>query len=225
MSPVFPANGGPLVADASAVINLNATGCAPAIIKALPTRIVVVDVIPGELDTGRNRGRLDADRLQGLVAAGLVSLVPLGDQGWDYFEGMVSGPAAETLDDGEAATIAYAAEQGAVAVIDETKATRISGVKFPGVQLISSVDMLLHAEIRHALGEAAFVDAVFAALRDARMAVFPRHYDDILRIVGPERAVECLSLPKRIRTPASKPFLGVGRYSEGQLFGSDSQNA
>ena len=60
----------PLVADSSTVINLIATGCAPAIITALPNRIVVVDVIPGELDTGRQQGHPHADALQDLVAAG-----------------------------------------------------------------------------------------------------------------------------------------------------------
>lgn len=224
MSLIFPADAGPLVADASTVINLNATGCAPEIIKALPNRIVVVDVIPGELDTGRKRGRLDADRLQSLIAAGLVELVSLGDQGWDHFEGLVAGPAADTLDDGEAATIAFAAEKSAIAVIDEAKATRMCGEKFPSVRLVSTIDVLLHAEIRLALGDAAFVDAVFGALRDARMAVLPRQYDDILRIVGPERAVECLSLPKRLRMPAVKPSVEVGNHSSGDLFGSGSRN-
>jgi hypothetical protein len=49
------------VADTSAVINLNATGCAGKIIAALPCRLVVVDAIPGELSIGR--GREDADLL------------------------------------------------------------------------------------------------------------------------------------------------------------------
>lgn len=224
MSLIFPANGGPLVADASTVINLNATGCAPLILKALPNRILVVDVIPGELDTGRARGRQDADRLQQLIAAGFIDTVSLGDAGWEHFEGMVSGPAADTLDDGEAATIAYAAEQGAIAVIDETKATRICGVKFPAVQLISTVDLLLHSDVRLALGETAFADAVFAALRDARMAVFPRHYDVIVGIVGSERAVECLSLPKRFRTAAPKASVTDEGRVQGSLFPTESQN-
>jgi predicted nucleic acid-binding protein len=212
------------VADASTVINLNATGCAPLILKALPNRICVVDVIPGELDTGRVRGRQDADRLQQLIASGFVDLVSLGDLGWERFEELVSGSAAETLDDGEAATIAYAVEQAFVAVIDETKATRICGAKYPSVQLISTVDLLLHSNVRQALGEAAFVDAVFAALRDARMAVFPRHYEDILGVIGPERAAQCLSLPKRLRGPVQKTSGEAERHAQGSLFPAESQN-
>src|SRR5580704_15824879 len=93
----------PLVADSSTVINLIATGCGPAIIAAMPNRILVVDVIPGELDTGRKQGHPHADALQELVAAGHIEIVPLGDTGWEHFETLVVGHAAETLDDGEAA--------------------------------------------------------------------------------------------------------------------------
>jgi predicted nucleic acid-binding protein len=195
----------PLVGDSSTVINLIATGCAPAILMAVPNPLVVVDVIPGELDTGRRRGRPHADRLQELVAAGHVQIVQLCDTGWLHFESLVVGPALETLDDGEAATIAYAAARGAVAVLDEKKGTRLCGLRFPNIGSITTVDLLLHPQVRLSLGDEPFADAVFAALRDARMAVFPRHLDEIVRLVGPERAAQCLSLPKGIRASAQKP--------------------
>lgn len=194
----------PLVVDASTVINLNATGCAPSILRAIPNRVLVVNVISGELDTGRPRGRRDADRLQDLVAAGHVEIVSLGDLGWQHFEGLVAGPAIETLDDGEAATIAYAVEYDGIAVLDETKATRLCGVRFPELRLSSTTDILLHPDVRRALGEGAQGDAVFAALHDARMRVFPHHFEEVIRLIGPERAALCQSLPKAIRTLAQE---------------------
>jgi predicted nucleic acid-binding protein len=195
----------PMVADSSTIINLIATGCAPTIIRAMPNRIVAVDVIPGELDTGRQRGRVHADRLQELVDGGHIEIVTLGDTGWLHFETLVAGPAPQTLDDGEAATIAYAVERGAVAIIDEKKGTRICASRFPSLGVVSTVDVLLHPEVRRELGDAAFSDAVFAALRDARMAVFPHHVDEIVRIIGPERAAQCPSLPKAFRASAPNP--------------------
>jgi len=57
-----------LVGDTSAVINLNATGCAREILRALPNRFLVVDVVSKELDRGRHRGRSDADILEKLIA-------------------------------------------------------------------------------------------------------------------------------------------------------------
>lgn len=190
----------PLVADTSTVINLIATGCSPSILTAVPNRMVVVDVIAGELDTGRPRGRRDADRLQDLAAAGHVEIVSLGDLGWQYFEGLVAGPAVETIDDGEAATIAYAVEHDATAVLDETKATRLCGVRFPKLRLMSTVDILLHPEVRRALGEEALSDAVFRALLDARMRVFSHHLAEVIRLIRPDRAALCQSLPRGFRS-------------------------
>jgi predicted nucleic acid-binding protein len=200
-SPTFLANPKvPLVADASTVINLIATGCAPSIVSAVPNSIVVAEVIPTELNNGRARGRKDADRLQELVSAGHVEIVSLGELGWQPFEELVAGPTTETLDDGEAATIAYAVEHGATAVLDEKKATRLCRVRFPKLSLASTVDILLHPDVRSALGEQGLGDALFAALRDARMRVFPHDLEKVVRLIGPERAALCLSLPKVFRT-------------------------
>jgi predicted nucleic acid-binding protein len=194
----------PLVADSSTVINLIATGCAPTIIRAIPNPIVAVDIIPDELDTGRRRGRPHAERLQELAAARHIEIVKLSKPGWQHFETLVVGPAAESLDDGEAATIAYAAERGAVAILDEKKGTRLCTRRFPSVGVITTLDLLLHPQVRLSLGKDPFADAVFAALLDARMAVFPRHFDEVVRLIGPERAARCPSLPKGFRDSAQK---------------------
>jgi hypothetical protein len=39
-----------VVADASVIISLNATGFAQEIVRALPNRLAVVDVVPAELE-------------------------------------------------------------------------------------------------------------------------------------------------------------------------------
>ena len=213
-SPAFSADPGiPLVADASTIINLIATGCAPSIFRAVPNRMVVTEVIPVELNSGRARGRKDAGRLQELVSGGHLEVVRLGDVGWRHFEDLVTGPSTETLDDGEAATIAYAVERGATAILDERKATRICNVRFPRLRLASTVDILLHANVRDALGEQGLGDALFAALREARMMVFPHHREEVVRSIGRERAALCPSLPRSLRTPVrgARPLdLGEG---------------
>lgn len=189
-----------LIVDASTVINLNATGCVEVILEVLPYRIAVVDVVAGELEEGAQRGRLDARKLSELVSANLVAVVHLGSQGLAHFECMVIGAASETLDDGEAATIAHAAEANAVAIIDERKATRLCATRFPNLRLGCTVDLLAHPAVRGALGPLAFTDAVYGALRDARMRVFPHHLDGIVELLGPERAARCTSLPSIVRT-------------------------
>jgi predicted nucleic acid-binding protein len=190
-----------LVGDTSTVINLNATGCAREILRALPQRFLVVDVVSSELDRGRGRGRADADILQGLAAEKLIEIVKLDDVGEAHFERLVVGPAAETLDDGEAATIAYAASAGMIAVIDERKATRLCAVLFPNLTISSTVDILCHVDVGRTLGDTALADAVFSALKNGRMRVLQQHVQWVVDLIGQGRAAECPSLPKHARKP------------------------
>jgi predicted nucleic acid-binding protein len=142
----------PLIADASTIINLIATGDARAIVFALPNRVVVVDVVPGELETGRARGREACDRLKELVDADVVGVVELGDDAAPHFEELVIELAAATLDDGEAATIAYALAHAGTALIDERKATRICVDRFPQLRVACTVDVLIHPDVQRQLG-------------------------------------------------------------------------
>jgi predicted nucleic acid-binding protein len=188
-----------LVADASTVINLNASGCAPRVIEALPNRLVIVDIVQEELDQGRNRQRQDADLLRELVKAKLVEIVSLDNEGEGYFEQLVVGDAKDTLDDGEAATIAYAGSLKGIALIDESKATRICAERFPGWRLGCSVDIFSHPDVRTALGNDGLADAVFNALCNGRMRVFPHYVEWVVQLIGADRAELCKSLPKLAR--------------------------
>ena len=134
--------------DTSTVINLNATERAPEIIQALESKIVVVDVVQSELEGGRRNGRRDADLFHRLATEGMVDIVALDDAAAVHFEGLVIGPAVATLDDGEAATIAYAVTRNATAVIDERKATQICAQRFPALTVCSTVDLLAQPEVR-----------------------------------------------------------------------------
>jgi predicted nucleic acid-binding protein len=112
---------------------------------------------------------------------------------------LVVGPAVETVDDGEAATIAYAVESDAVAILDDRKAIRICATRYPQVPLGSTVDLFSHPSVIGALGKTSLADAVFAALQQARMRVLPHHMDWVIALIGQERARMCPSLPKAAR--------------------------
>lgn len=188
-----------IVADASIVINLNATGCSEEILDALPNRLLVVEEVSLELENGRRKGNTDADNLSALVSTGRVELVKFGDVGTNYFENLIIGSASETLDDGEAATIAYAIERGAIALIDERKANRICAARFPELGVGCTVDVLAHAAVVDALGGDQLGDAVFNALYHGRMRVLPHHVEWVIDIIGTDRAEKCVSLPKALR--------------------------
>ena len=193
----------PVVADTSVIINLNATGYSDALLDALPNRFLVVEDVSFELAVDSRTGRNDAEALSALVAQGSVELVRLGDAGTRHFISLVSGPANQTLDDGEAATIAYALEHGATALIDERKAIRICAERFGALSTGCTVDIFAQDDVQRILTRDTLADAVFNALYQGRMRV-PAHYVGwVVNLIGKERAARCRSLPASVRARRS----------------------
>ena len=194
----------PVVTDASVIINLNATRKAAAIIDCFPNRFLVTDTVRRELLTGGPRGHGSWEGLEALIHDGSIELVELEPGDGPVYRSLVEGGFKETLDDGEAATIAYAVGRGAVALIDERKARRICADRFPTLRLASTVDVLCHGLVNRLLGETGQHDAIFLALRDARMQVVPRsRLREVVERIGADRAAECPSLPRWARTMRS----------------------
>jgi predicted nucleic acid-binding protein len=192
----------PVIADTSVVINLNATQCAETILDALPNPFLVVTEVVSELQNGLQAGRNDAAALGGWLASRRVRIVPLGGTGTRHFFDLVSGPAAQTLDDGEAATIALALETAppTVPLIDERKANRICTHRFADLVTGSTVDLLAQDDVHAALGRDRLASAVFNALYFGRMRVLPHHLDWVVSLIGPDRAKQCESLPRSVRS-------------------------
>jgi predicted nucleic acid-binding protein len=190
-----------LVGDASAVINVLASGAAGALTKSLSAPLRVVSAVNSELANGKKRWS-SADQLSALVAAGSVEIVELDKAALECFESLVIGPAVDTLDDGEAATIAYAVATGTVALIDEKKGRRICGSRFPELVVHTTVDLLTSAHVVRILGQDALAEAIFKALHAGRMRVPATDYERVMTIIGMERAKLCASLPDHIRFPS-----------------------
>lgn len=188
-----------LVADASVIINLNATGFAAEIIKAFPNPFLAAENACAELEAGAQSGHADHRQLVKLIDAGLVQRVSLGSSGARVYESLIDGSALRTLDDGEAATIAYADEKGCPALIDERKARTLCAALFPRLVIASTVELLMHDAIAAALGAQGRIDALMNALTNARMRVPSEHLAQLRTIIGAERAASCLSLPKHVR--------------------------
>jgi predicted nucleic acid-binding protein len=194
-----PAQASPrVVADASSVISLLASGSFREIAQALRVPISVVSVVTQELERGRARWN-SYDHLAEMVSAGIVTIVGLDEAAMHHFEALVVGSALETLDDGEAATIAYALTTGAEAIIDERKAWRICGERYPNLVIRTTVDLLLSPSTEALLGSAGVADALFRALDAGRMRVPPAHLQRVARLVGSERAALCRSIPLHVR--------------------------
>ena len=188
-----------IVADTSVAINLCASGFSETILSALPNRVVVTNEVRRELEIDHRKDRSYADALSVLVRTNYVEVVHLGNAGLDHFTDLVMGSAEQTIDDGEAATIAYSLENGATALIDERKATRICENRFSTLSKGCTIDVFLHGNVQAALGPRNLADAVFNALIGARMRVLSHHLDWVVQLIGVERAACCLSLPRSVR--------------------------
>lgn len=193
----------PLVIDTSVVISLTGTGLAAEILEAIPNPIHVERTVKWEFSNGMTSGRSNIDILEKLATANIISVVSMSEGPTNLFETLVIGRAAETLDDGEAATISHAVGQCAIAVIDERKAIRICSERFPELQLASTVDLLSHPQVGVKLGNDRVHLALDRALRETRMRVLPRNQAWVLQIIGEDAAASYPSLPKslRIRSP------------------------
>jgi predicted nucleic acid-binding protein len=188
-----------LVLDASVVINLLATGHSSAILRALNAPIVVTDNVVREIEGGTSAGHSHFDLLNKALGDQILRMEKLDGKMLEIFFDLVSGSTAETLGDGEAATLALAHGYGFIAAIDEKKATRISVERFGTLKLATTVDILAHEAVRSSLGAEGLAEATFDAIRLARMQVREYQFDWVARTIGQARVDACLSLKKYAR--------------------------
>jgi predicted nucleic acid-binding protein len=189
-----------IVIDASTAINLNGSGYAATILKALPNRVLIADIVAAELEEGRRTGRRDSELIAALSKDGLVEVLQMNDREGQLFESLVIGGTIDTLDDGEAATIAVAWGRGAIAIIDERKANRICAQRHPEVRIGCTIDLFAHDSVQNDLGCTSLCDAVFSALQHARMRVPARYIEWVVGLIGQDRVRLCPSLPNEVRT-------------------------
>lgn len=204
MSPSRLVDGSPLVLDASACLNLLGTGRAAELLRILPNEAAITETAAGEIGRDPLRDAPGSVALGELAATGLLRAVPLSAAAYNHYLSLVGAPSPDGLDDGEAATVAHAADTGAVPVIDEKKATRIAG---PLCLLapVCTLDLLSHPLVLAELGEAGAADAVHSALLRARMRVPESFRSWTVRLIGAERLRACSSIPKRwLEAPAAE---------------------
>jgi hypothetical protein len=134
-----------------------------------------------------------------MQSLGLIKALPLDDGSSGHFERLVAGRTIDTLDDGEAATIACAVAIKGVPIIDERKADQICKERYPDLLVGCTVDIFAHEALSAALGATKLSEAVVNALLQARMRVLPHCLPWVVDLIGPANAGLCLSLPAHVR--------------------------
>lgn len=182
--------------DASVLINLIATNRLAEILRALDTPAFVTDQVFAEVHVDPRDRKRNPDVLGPFVASGVLLRVTLDDTALETFLDL-TGAEPDGLDDGESATIAYAIHRGSSAVLDESKARVICSRSYPHLHVVTTVDLLRSDAVRDALGEDGATEAIFQALRLARMSVPTEHAAWVRQVLGPERVGLCSSLRRR----------------------------
>lgn len=191
----------PMVADTSVVINLDATTHFGPILASLRNRLLIPTAVEIELRRGEMEGGHGENALWEFIASGRAEVVALTPDGLGQFRDLTSGLAAETLGDGEAATIACAHELNAIALIDERKGLRISAERFSSLAAATTLQVLAHPQVQTSLGRETLSEAVFNALTRARMRVPQEYHRWVVDLIGADNVRKCHSLPRSLRLP------------------------
>ena len=182
-----------LVFDTSVLINLYACSYGERILAALSNAIIVPQVVAGELEHETSRKNGARRFLHGLLARGRVTLGKMTDRESVLFANLVSG--SRSLGDGEAATIAIAANRQLLPLLDDRKARAIAIHALSGQEPGWSLDLFRHSSVTTALGDTTAINALYLALRDGRMRIPVESTEYIIGLLGNERARKCNCLP------------------------------
>lgn len=185
-----------LVLDASVLINLLGTGIPKRILSCFQGRAWIEEHTFGEVTRHPISGVDLKHELDALVRNGLLKRGAMSADAFNVFLDLAANDIVGGLDDGEAASIAYAISfsSTAIVVIDERKATRIFSQRWPHRTLIDTVTLLAQDCISRELEDEEFANACFSALRYARMRVTEDAAPWIAEVIGNERAAQCPSL-------------------------------
>nr|WP_210248678.1 DNA-binding protein [Phyllobacterium endophyticum] len=175
------------------LINLHACRYGEQILAAIPNDIVVTQIVAGELEHETSRRNGEHNFLKSLVASRVVTLTELTDEEFETFFELTSS--VPVLDDGEAATIAVAAARGCFPIIDEKRGRGRASALLSECQSGWSLELFRHPATLATLGDDVARDALFLALRDGRMRIPVMSIEDVIALIGEERARACTCLP------------------------------
>ncbi|MBK9145177.1 MAG: DNA-binding protein [Candidatus Melainabacteria bacterium] len=177
------------IIDTSVVINLHACANGERILSAIPCDFLVASVVEAELDNEISRTNGEYSFLEMLVARRIVTVADLMDDEIELFGDLIAH-----LDDGEAATIAIAFHRQMTPVIDERKG-RARATALGTLEPAWSLELLRHPSVIQSLGHRQSIETLYLALREGRMRIPHERTEEVISLLGEERAKECTCLP------------------------------
>lgn len=179
-------SGIPLVIDTSVLVSLHACTYGHQIMSAIPNKIMVPDIVLAEFE----RGTTDKSFLSSLTSAGIIEIHNLTDDEFELFGEIVSD-----LDDGESATIAMAISRRFLPVIDERKGRAHARLQAASLVPVWCLDLLRHPSVIRTVGAEMATEALYLALRESHMRIPSESVEEVIELIGYDRARGCTSIP------------------------------
>ena len=173
-----------LVLDTSAVINILGCGRSELLLRSLGRQCVVEERVLAEL-THHPIPLNDAKtEIEHLKHEGLITVDQMSDEDYEVFLEIAAASGRPGLGIGESAAIALAANPKTrhSLVLDDRKARKQIAAKFPAIEVISSVRLLLEAGRTGGLSLGETRDLFVAAIDNASMCVLKEERDLVLHL-------------------------------------------
>jgi predicted nucleic acid-binding protein len=162
---------GQLILDASALINLLGCGATEIIFSALEQPCLIEEKVFQEIRRHPVPGLSHTDALAVLGAAGFIEQVSMDAEEYQLYIAMIQAPLGERLDAGESASLALAHCRKLPIVLDENKGRLYASARFPEIQMISSLKLMIAAAARLGRDPAFAREVIEEARQRSRMGI------------------------------------------------------
>ena len=161
---------GPIVLDASAIINLLGCGDIQGVVRALGCVCLVEQRTLNEVQRHPVPGQNHGPVLDELRQLGMLSIERMTGGEYETYLSLVQGSITSRLDSGESAAIALTS-RGHPVVLDENKARTVVARAYPNITFCSTLKLLVTAGMRASWPVDRVQQLVISARRNARMGV------------------------------------------------------
>jgi predicted nucleic acid-binding protein len=162
---------GQLILDASALINLLGCGATEIIFSALEQPCLIEEKVFQEIRRHPVPGLSHTIALEALSAAGFIEQVSMDADEYLLFIAMIQAPLGERLDAGESASLALAQCRRLPIVLDENKGRLYAAARFPEVEMINSLKLMISAAARLGRDPAFAREVIEGARQRSRMGI------------------------------------------------------
>jgi predicted nucleic acid-binding protein len=187
-----------LIFDASALINIASSGFCSKILASLECNCLCEAIVWREVTYHIKKYNLNKN-MEVAAACSLINITDMSSLESSMYLDFISAMHPNTLDDGEAATMAVAYCRNLIAVLDEKKGRRIANELIPPLKVLSTIDLFRMVENKCQSNGICINSALFNSLAKARMRVLFEDEEWVVQRLSKDQIQHCRSLPKRLR--------------------------